>query len=109
MLYRLFISNFLNCEPFRESEIAKVDYFGLYELGRKTKGSEEIMGIFTLERFSFDCRIGIGFGFGFGLTTSFGWLVYLLWFWFYDSQVKTALLPHSRCMFFTSVPKEKRG
>ena len=21
----------------------------------------------------------------------FGWLVYLLWFWFYDSQVKTAL------------------
>ena len=45
-----------------------------------------------LERFSLDCRIGIGFGFGFGLTTSFGWLVYLLWFWFYDSQVKTALL-----------------
>ena len=44
-----------------------------------------------LERFSLDCRIGIGFGFGFGLTTSFGWLVYLLWFWFYDSQVKTAL------------------
>ena len=45
----------------------------------------------SLERFSLDCRIGIGFGFGFGLTTSFGWLVYLLWFWFYDSQVKTAL------------------
>ena len=45
----------------------------------------------TLERFSLDCRIGIGFGFGFGLTTSFGWLVYLLWFWFYDSQVKTTL------------------
>ena len=44
-----------------------------------------------LERFSLDCRIGIGFGFGFGFTTSFGWLVYLLWFWFYDSQVKTAL------------------
>ena len=34
----------------------------------------------------------IGFGFGFGFTTPFGWLVYLLWFWFYDSQVKTALL-----------------
>ena len=34
---------------------------------------------------------GIGFGFGFGFTTPFGWLVYLLWFWFYDSQVKTAL------------------
>ena len=33
----------------------------------------------------------IGFGFGFGFTTPFGWLVYLLWFWFYDSQVKTAL------------------
>ena len=34
---------------------------------------------------------GIGFGFGFGFTTLFGWLVYLLWFWFYNSQVKTAL------------------
>ena len=34
---------------------------------------------------------GIRFGFGFGFTTPFGWLVYLLWFWFYDSQVKTAL------------------
>ena len=33
----------------------------------------------------------IGYGFGFGFTTPFGWLVYLLWFWFYDSQVKTAL------------------
>ena len=44
-----------------------------------------------IERFSLDCRIGIGFGFGFGFTTSFGWLVYLLWFWFYDSQVKTTL------------------
>ena len=33
--------------------------------------------------------IGFGFGFGFGFTTPFGWLVYLLWFWFYDSQVKT--------------------
>ena len=38
---------------------------------------------------------GIGFGFGFGFTTPFGWLVYLLWFWFYDSQVKTALLVQS--------------
>ena len=41
-----------------------------------------------------DCNTqekGIGFGFGFGFTTPFGWLVYLLWFWFYDSQVKTAL------------------
>ena len=36
--------------------------------------------------------IGFGFGFGFGFTTPFDWLVYLLWFWFYDSQVKTALL-----------------
>ena len=44
-----------------------------------------------IERFSLDCRNGIGFGFGFGFTTPFGWLVYLLWFWFYDSQVKTAL------------------
>ena len=30
-------------------------------------------------------------GIGFGFTTPFGWLVYLLWFWIYDSQVKTAL------------------
>ena len=36
---------------------------------------------------------GICFGFGFSFTTPFGWLVYLLWFWFYDSQVKTALSP----------------
>ena len=56
----------LNCEPFRESEIAKVDYFGWCQLGRNTKGSEGKMGIFTL-------------------------------------------LPHSGCMFSTSVPKEKRG
>ena len=35
--------------------------------------------------------IGFGFGFGFGFTTPFGWLVYSLWFWFYDSQVTTAL------------------
>ena len=32
-----------------------------------------------------------GIGFGFVFTMPFGWLVYLLWFWFYDSQVKTAL------------------
>ena len=36
---------------------------------------------------------GIGFGFGLSFTTPFGWLVYSLWFWFYDSQVKTALYP----------------
>ena len=30
-------------------------------------------------------------GIGFGFTTPFGWLVYLLWFWFYHSLVKTAL------------------
>ena len=38
-----------------------------------------------------------GIGFGFGFTTPFGWLVYLLWFWFYDSQVKTAL-SHSKTL-----------
>ena len=38
---RLFISNIINCKPFRESEIAKVNYFGWYQLRRKTKGSEE--------------------------------------------------------------------
>ena len=52
----------------------------------------KVTNIGSIERFSLDCRIGIGFGFGF--TTSFGWLVYLLWFWFYDSQVKTALIGH---------------
>ena len=54
----------------------------------------QCLDLVHIERFSLDCRIGIGFGFGFGLTTSFGWLVYLLWFWFYDSQVKTALYRH---------------
>ena len=54
-------------------------------------GNKGEWSVYIIERFSLDCRIGIGFGFGFGLTTSFGWLVYLLWFWFYDSQVKTAL------------------
>ena len=45
-----------------------------------------------------------GIGFGFGFTTPFGWLVYLLWFWFYDSQVKTALLPIPFCfVLFASV------
>ena len=43
---------------------------------------------------------GIGFGFGFGFTTPFGWLVYLLWFWFYDSQVKTALIETVSIRFF---------
>ena len=38
---RLFISNIINCKPFKESEIAKVNYFGWYQLRRKTKGSEE--------------------------------------------------------------------
>ena len=56
----------LNCEPFRESEIANINYFGWYQLGRKTKGSEENMAIFTL-------------------------------------------VPHSRCMFSTSVSKEKKA
>ena len=37
MPYRLFISNILNFEPFRESEIAKVDYFGLYEVKDRQK------------------------------------------------------------------------
>ena len=44
---------------------------------------------------------GISFGFGSGFTTSFGWLVYLLWFWFYDSHVKTALIRLTQVQFFT--------
>ena len=47
-------------------EIAEVDYLGRYPLGKKTKRSQEKMGIFTG-------------------------------------------LPDSRCIFSTSVPKEKRG
>ena len=52
---------------------------------------------------------GIGFGFGFGFTTPFGWLVYLRWFWFYDSQVKTALPTEIRydkhpCCFYSGYP-----
>ena len=49
-------------------------------------------------------------GFGFGFTSPFGWLVYLLWFWFYDSQVKTALLcirkSHIEHTFFI-IPAQK--
>ena len=53
---------------------------------------------------------GIGFGFGFGFTKPFGWLVYLLWFWFYDSQVKTALtiIPRAR-MGSGSIAHEAEG
>ena len=50
---------------------------------------------------------GIGFGFGFGFTTPFGWLVYLLWFWFYDSQVKTALI--NQCSLFCDQSQERPG
>ena len=64
--YRLFISNIPNCELSRKIEVAEVDYIGRYKLGRKTRGSQEKMGIF------------LG-------------------------------LPDSRCMFSTSVPKEKKG
>ena len=51
---------------------------------------------------------GIGFGFGFGFTTPFGWLVYLLWFWFYDSQVKTALFYNSKISKHSKQPGEAR-
>ena len=56
-----------------------------------------LLKLFTIIGVSVDRAVftwlskGIGFGFGFGFTTPFGWLVYLLWFLFYDSQVKTAL------------------
>ena len=40
------MSNIPNCEPFRKIEIAEVDYLGRYQLGRKTKGSEDKRGIF---------------------------------------------------------------
>ena len=58
MPYRRSISNIPNCEPLREIKVA--------ELGIKTKGSEEKMGVFTG-------------------------------------------LPDSRCMFYTSVSKERGG
>ena len=54
-------------------------------LKTKTKVNKSDRAVFTW------LLKGIGIGFGFGFTTPFGWLVYLLWFWFYDSQVKTAL------------------
>ena len=44
-----------------------------------------------------------GIGFGFGFTTPFGWLVYLLWFWFYDSQVKTALTDQNDIFLYPSI------
>ena len=53
-----------NCESLREIKVAEVDCLGLYQLGIKTKGSEEKMGVFTG-------------------------------------------LPDSRCMFYTSVSKER--
>ena len=52
-------------------------------LKTKTKVNKSDRAVFTW--------LSKGIGFGFGFTTPFGWLVYLLWFWFYDSQVKTAL------------------
>jgi len=41
-------------------------------------------------------HFGFGFGFGFGFTTVGDWLSgligkLLVWFWFYDTQLKTAL------------------
>ena len=58
----------------------------------KTKSGTSISNLYYRAVFAWLSKgIGFGFGFGFGFTTPFGWLVYLLWFWFYDSQVKTAL------------------
>ena len=45
----------------------------------------------SLERFSLDCRKGLVLVLVLVLLNALGWLVYLLWFWFYDSQVKTTL------------------
>ena len=47
--------------------------------------------VFVIERFSLDCRKGLVLVLV--LLRPFGWLVYLLLFWFYDSQGKTALKP----------------
>ena len=56
----------------------------IYDTFQLVKKSYIIRAVFTW--------LSKGIGFGFGFTTPFGWLVYLLWFWFYDSQVKTALI-----------------
>ena len=44
---RLFISHILNCEPFREIEMAEIDHLGWYQLVRKTRGCEEKMFFFS--------------------------------------------------------------
>ena len=59
------------------------------------------MVLTQLERFLLDCRKGLVLVLVFYFTTPFGWLVYFLWFWFYDSQVKTALLASSVNIAFT--------
>ena len=57
-----------------------------------------------LERFSLDCRKGLVLVLVLVLlrfTTPFGWLVYLLWFWFYDeNRSKTVLLQVCKIVFF---------
>ena len=71
--------------------------FCFWPLTSASRGSTIHVFLVVLNYFVFKDRavftwLSKGIGFGFGFTTPFGWLVYLLWFWFYDSQVKTALL-----------------
>ena len=77
--------------------------FRFYLLVRPSTPLESKEYIFLLRAVFTWLSKGIGFGFGFGFTAPFGWLVYLLWIWFYDSQVKTALLFHGNGQFWPSM------
>ena len=83
--------------------------------GERTKNLmvNNVLSENTLWRIAFYIRavftwLSKGIGFGFGFTTPFGWLVYLLWFWFYDSQVKTALWGN-RTNFLNYIGSAVRG
>ena len=40
------MSNIPDCKPLRETEITEVDWLGRYQLGSKSKGSEDKAGIY---------------------------------------------------------------
>ena len=70
-------------QPTRNNTMFPPDISHIFISNRRQRNSKCVRAVFTW--------LSKGIGFGFGFTTPFGWLVYLLWFWFYDSQVKTAL------------------
>ena len=83
LLYFFFLSSsFFFCNCCKKTIIITTTTW--QQVKNKTKNKTKHRAVFTW--------LSKGIGFGFGFTTPFGWLVYLLWFWFYDSQVKTALI-----------------